>query len=158
MSQHVMITFECLPLRSIGRLDIPIDASPAFQAKAERIKKALATHGQYNTYYLHAASCTYYLTNDEAVGMLEFGFEGTVLTDPQDRQAQGADLQIELRHETCDWLTEPVVAWFLRSVEQAVLVEFNRYIAAGNLQKTIERIERIQAESDTHDGFIGMGL
>ena len=45
-----------------------------------------------------------------------------------------------------------------RLAEHAVLIEFDRYIAAGDLQKTIERAARLQAESDSHSGFVGMGL
>lgn len=158
MTSSVKIQFDCLPMRSLGRLDIPLDASPAFEAKAERIKAALAKHGMHNSFYLHNASCAFHLTNNELVGMLEFHFEGTVLTDTEDRHAERCDLRIDLRRETCDWLTEPVVEWFHETVERAVLVEFDRYIAAGDLQKTVERAEKLQAESDSHSGFVGMGL
>jgi hypothetical protein len=145
-------------MRSIGRLDIPLDASPAFEAKAERIKAALAKHGQHNSFYLHNASCCFQLTNDERVGMLEFRFEGTVLTDSEDRRTERCDLNVELHRETCDWLTEPVVEWFCQTVERAVVIEFDRYIAAGDLQKTIERVDKLKAQSDTQSGFVGMGL
>ncbi len=158
MTPSVLIQFDCLPMRSLGRLDIPLDASPAFEAKAERIKAALAKHGQHNSFYLHNASCRFQLTNDEKVGMLDFRFEGTLLTDSEDRHTKGCDLDIELRRETCDWLTEPVVEWFRQTVERAVLIEFDRYIAAGDLQKTIERAGRLQAQSDAQSGFVGMGL
>jgi len=158
MTQHVKIEFDCLPMRSLGRLDVPLDASPAFEAKAERIKAALKKHGQHNAYYLHNATCTFYLTNDEKVGMLNFRFEGTVLTDGDDRETEGSDLTVQLRRETCDWLTEPVVEWFAETVSQAVEVEFDRYITAGDLQKTVERIEKMEADSDAHSGFVGMGL
>jgi uncharacterized protein (UPF0335 family) len=43
-------------------------------------------------------------------------------------------------------------------VRQAVRVEFDRYIAAGDLRRTIDRIERCRAESDARGGFLGMGL
>ena len=104
------------------------------------------------------ASCTFGLTNDDNVGMLEFRFEGTVLTDAEDRKAQGCDLQVELVRETCDWLTAPVVAWFAKTVKEAVLVEFDRYIAAGDLRRTVARMEQLAAESDARAGFLGMGL
>jgi hypothetical protein len=29
--RYVEIVFDCLPLRSVGRLDIPIDASPKYR-------------------------------------------------------------------------------------------------------------------------------
>lgn len=158
MTSSVNIQFDCLPMRSLGRLDVPLDASPAFQAKAERIKAALAKHGGHNTFYLHNASCRFRLTNHEQIGLLDFRFEGTVLTDVEDRHAERCDLEVELRRETCDWLTNPVVQWFHETVERAVLIEFDRYIAAGDLQKTVERAAKLEAESDAHCGFVGMGL
>ena len=48
--------------------------------------------------------------------------------------------------------------WFAETVSRAVQVEFDRYIAAGDLEKTIERMEQVRAESDAHGGFLGMGL
>ena len=44
--------------------------------------------------------------------MLQYRFEGTVLTDETDTKTVNADLHVELVRETCDWLTEPVVQWF----------------------------------------------
>jgi hypothetical protein len=55
-------------------------------------------------------------------------------------------------------LTGPVAAWFAETVSYAVRAEFDRYIAAGDLQRTIERLQRVQQESDAHRGFLGMGL
>jgi hypothetical protein len=158
MNRHVDITFDCLPLRSVGRLDIPIDASPKYRQRCERILKAIETHGSFNTYYLYNARCVFHLTNSDAVGMLEFRFEGTALTDTSDQQTLRCDLESELVQETCDWLTEPIVAWFTESVPRAVAVEFDRYIAAGDLKQTVERIQRIQSESDQHGGYVGMYL
>ncbi|MGD9645343.1 MAG: hypothetical protein AB7U73_06495, partial [Pirellulales bacterium] len=80
MPRYVDIEFDCLPLRSVGRLDIPLDASPAYRARCERIKHAIETHGSHNTYFLYNANCKFHLTNDPALGMLEFRFEGTALT------------------------------------------------------------------------------
>ena len=158
MSNNVEITFECLPLRSITRFDVPLDAPPEVEAKVQRVKQAVEKHGLHNAYYLHDARCVYRLTNDPALGMLAFRFEGAVLTDPDDQHTLRADIEVKLEKETCDWLTETVVKWFCETVGQAVRVEFDRYIAAGDLQKTIERAERFQAESDAHGGFLGMGL
>ncbi len=155
---HVEIQFECLPLRTVGRLDVPLDASPGFRQFAERVKHAITKHGTHNAYYLHHARCVFRLTNDPQVGMLDFGFEGTVLTDAEDRHAVSADLHVELRGETCDWLTQPVVQWFTETVRRAVMVEFDRFAAAGDLRRTLERIERVQKESDARGGFLGMGL
>jgi hypothetical protein len=158
MPRFVDIAFDCVPLRSIGRLDIPIDASPAYRALCERLKQALAKHGSYNSYYLHNARCVFHLTNREDLGTLEFEFQGTVLTDPEDRHAVHADLEVTLVRETCDWLTEPIVAWFHDTVTQAVLVEFDLYIAAGDLDRARQRIEQIQARVEQSGGFIGMDL
>ncbi|OHB85757.1 MAG: hypothetical protein A2V98_09975 [Planctomycetes bacterium RBG_16_64_12] len=155
---HVDITFDCLPLRSVSRFDVPLDAPPEYEALVEGVKQAVEKHGLHNTYYLHNARCVFRLTNDPEIGMLEFHFRGTVLTDPDDQRTLACDLETELRRETCDWLTEPIVAWFSETVGRAVQVEFDRYIASGDLQRTIERIGRIQAESDAHGGFMGMGL
>src|SRR5438067_2031503 len=96
MTRYVDITFDCLPLRSVGRFDIPIDASPKFRARCERIKAAMEQHGSYNSFYLYNASCTFHLTNDEDLGMLQYRFEGTVLTDETDQKAVHADLNTEL--------------------------------------------------------------
>jgi hypothetical protein len=154
----VEISFDCLPLRSIGRFDVPVDAEPQYQAFCERVKRAAAKHGLHNSYYLHNAKCVFHLTNHPQLGVLEFQFEGTVLTDPEDRKTLRCDLQPQLRRETCDWLIEPVVAWFAETVSQAVRVEFDRYIAAGDLERAAERAAQIQAESDARGGFMGLGL
>lgn len=159
MSRFVEISFDCLPLRSVTRLDIPIDASPRYRARCERIKAAIERHGSHNSYFLYDANCVFHLTNQPDLGTLEFSFEGTVLTDPaNDRESVLADLEVTLVRETCDWLTEPVVAWFKETVSQAVLVEFNRYIEAGDLAQTLKRIAALQAKADQSGGYVGMYL
>lgn len=158
MNRWVEIAFDCLPLRTIGRLDIPIDASPLYQRRCEAIKHAIDKHGSHNTYYLYNAECKFHLTNREDVGSIEFRYTGTLLTDADDLKAARADLQIELIRETCDWLTAPVVKWFEQCVAPAVIVEFDRYIEAGDLQKAKERIAKLQAQSDEQGGFLGMYL
>jgi len=158
MGRFVEITFDCLPLRSVGRVDIPLDASPKFRQHCENVLAAISKHGTHNTYYLHHARCVFHLTNAEGLGMLEFGFEGTALTDPSDQKTQSCDLRVELLHETCEWLTEPVVEWFADTVPRAVAAEFDLYITDGDLKKTLERIERVQSECDEHGGFVGMYL
>jgi hypothetical protein len=158
MSEYVDIEFDCLPLRSVGRMDIPIDASPAYRARCERIKHALETHGSHNTYFLYNAHCAFHLTNQPEIGMIQFRFEGTALTDSTDQKTLRCDLEVELTRETCDWLTAPVTAWLGGSVIKAVEVEFDRYIAAGDLAQTIERIAKLQAASDERGGFVGMYL
>src|SRR5262245_55765992 len=158
MSRYVEIEFDCLPLRSVGRLDVPIDASPKYRERCERIKRAIEKHGSHNTYYLYNASCAFHLTNRENLGTLEFSFEGTVVTDSADMQAKHADVKAELVRETCDWLTAPVVEWFQQSVQYAVTAEFDRYIEAGDLERTKERVARLQAEVEKSGGHVGMYL
>ena len=158
MNPFVEIVFDCLPLRSVERLDIPLDASPGFRARCERIKRAIEKHGMHNSYYLHHGRCVFRLTNDDHVGLIAMGFEGTVLTDSDDLKTVRVDLESQISEETCDWLTAPIVAWFQETVQRAVMVEFDRYIAAGDLQKTIQRIAKLQETMDAHGGFVGMGL
>jgi hypothetical protein len=158
MSRFVEIAFNCLPLRSVTRLDIPIDASPRYRARCERIKAALERHGSHNSYFLYDANCVFHLTNQADLGTLEFSFEGTVLTDPLDRETVLADLDVALVRETCDWLAEPIVAWLRETVSRAVMVEFNRYIEAGDLALTLKRIAALQAKADQTGGYVGMYL
>jgi hypothetical protein len=156
--EWVEIEFECLPLRSITRLDVPVDASPVYEQFVLRVKEAMSKHGSFNTYYLHAGKCGYHLTNDSAEGHVVFAFEGTAMTDPEDRQTRAIDITVKLDSETCSWLSEPIVGFLAESVQHAVLVEFNRYIEAGDLKKTEERIKAVQEQSDSSDGFVGMYL
>jgi len=158
MSQAVEITFDCLPLRSVGRFDIPLDLDAEQEAQWKRIHLAAQHHGVHNSYYLYNARCVFHLTNDPDLGMLEYEFEGTVLTDAGDQRTIEADLAVRLEREVCPWLTAPIDAWFAETVRSAVQVEFDRYIAAGDLSKTIERLRRIEAASDAQGGFKGMGL
>ena len=158
MSGWVDVTFDCLPLRSIGRLDVPLDASPRYQQRCMDIKAALEKHGSHNSYYLFNAQLTFHLTNVEEVGMLQFRFEGTLLTDTKDQKSLRTDLQVELVRETCDWLSEPIVQWFRETVPRSVAVEFNRYVESGDLEKTRHRLEDIKSRSDDADGFMGMYL
>lgn len=156
--QWVEIEFDCLPLRSVGSLHVPEDASPKFAAFVQRVGTAIQRHGTMNTYYLHRAHCCFHLTNDPEVGHINFGFEGTVLADGQDQRVINTDLDVQLLGETCDWLSEPIVQWFRDSVPRAVRVEFDRYISAGDLTKTQERMEKLQAEMEEGGGFVGMYL
>jgi len=154
----VDVQFDCLPLRSISRFDLPWDAPPEVTARYQRVLQAATKHGLHNSYYLHDASCIFHLTNDERVGMIEFAFEGTVLTDHEDCATRGSDLQVSLTGETCDWLTQSALAWFVETVTRAVEIEFDRFIAAGDLARTKERIAQLQQQSDALGGFFGMGL
>lgn len=157
-NRWVEIEFDCLPLRSVERLDIPIDASPRFQQLCQDIKEAMDQHGLHNTFYLYNARCVFHLTNHETEGLIEFRFQGTVFTDAQDERTVRTDLQVQLQRESCEWATESVLQWFEQSVTKAVQVEFDRYISAGDLAQARERIEKIQAASDDASGFLGMYL
>ena len=158
MDRWVEISFDCMPLRSVGRLDIPIDASPRYRQFCEVVKTAIAKHGSHNSFFLYNARCKYHLTNDPARGLIDFKFQGTVLTNSEDTKTNHCDLEIELVGETCDWLASPIVAWFEKTVDRSVAVEFDRYIAAGDLEQAKERIARIQGASDEANGFVGMYL
>ena len=81
MQNFVDLTFDCLPLRSVTRFDIPIDASPKYRARCERVFEAIHKFGTHNTYYLYSARCAFHLTNDPEIGLIEFEFEGPVTTD-----------------------------------------------------------------------------
>jgi hypothetical protein len=154
----VDIRFDCLPLRSVGRMDAPLDASPKFRQLCGNIKAAIERHGSHNTYYLYNATCVFHLTNNAKVGKLDFRFEGCVFTDADDTKTIRTDLAIRLKEETCDWLNEPVIQWFLQTVGEAVRCEFDRYIAAGDLEQARQRLAKIQSESDDAGGFLGMYL
>lgn len=154
----VQITFDCLPLRSVKTLEPHPDASPRFQQLLRRIAVAIDKHGRHNAYFLHQGRLAYLLTNSPDVGQLKFSFEGTLLTDSEDLRTLSADLSISLVGDTCNWLTEPVVAWFQTTVRRAVMVEFDRYIGSGDLQRTRERLESLDRQAEGSGGFLGMGL
>ena len=154
----VEVEFDCMPLRSVQRVDIPIDASPKLAEKILRVKAALEKHGSLNSYYLHNASCVYHLTNDPGNGMMEFEFEGVVLTDGNDVEARSCDLTVALKRETCSWLNQSIVEWLAETVKRNVLIEFNRYISVGDLSKTVERLQQTQKASDDAGGYMGMYL
>jgi len=158
MSRWVEISFRCLPLRSIPSLAPPVDASDEVVALYRRLRGATQKHGLHNSYYLQDGKCVFHLTNHEQIGLLEFGFEGVVLTDSDDMKTLRCDLEVQLAREACEWLVAPVVEWFADSVREAVKVEFDRFIAAGDRDKTVERLERLAAESEARGGFLGMGL
>ena len=144
MSNFVDISFDCLPLRSVPRFDVPLDdAEPEVVEFTKRVRQAVAKHGQFNTYYLHDGQCVFHLTNDEKIGMISFRFEGTVLADSDDLKTLDCDLEIELSGEVCDWLTAGAVSWLTETVTHAVRIEFDRYIQAGDLKRTIERLEKL---------------
>jgi hypothetical protein len=89
---------------------------------------------------------------------VRFAVEGTILTDDADSRTVGSQLTVRLDRETCDWLTQPAVQWLALSVKHAMEAEFDRYISAGDLARTQERIDREQAACDAGGGFLGMNL
>jgi hypothetical protein len=103
-------------------------------------------------------SCTFSFTNDPAAGWVRYSFQGTLITDDADLRTIGSDLTVVLDRETCDWLTQPAVDWLGNSVRRAVEIELNRFIAAGDLSRALERLAREQAASDAAGGFLGMNL
>src|SRR6056297_1476077 len=156
--EWVEIEFDCLPLRSVGELEVPVDAAPRYAEFVLRVERAIEKHGTMNAYYLHRARCVYHFTNDPNYGQVVFGFEGTLLTDGADRGVRATDLQVSLLSETCDWLHEPIVHWLMECVPRAVAVEFGRYVAAGDLSKTEARLKKIQSEIEQSGGYLGMYL
>ena len=158
MERWVEITFDCMPLRSVGRLDTPMDASPRYRQFCETVKSAIEQHGSHNSFFLYNAHCRYHLTNDPARGLIDFKFQGTVLTNTDDTKTKRCYLDVELVGETCDWLTSPIVDWFQATVPRSVAVEFDRYIQAGDLEVAKARIAKIQEASDDAGGFVGMYL
>jgi hypothetical protein len=157
MDPVVDIAFDCLPLRCVGRVDVPIDASPPFRARLEHLKQAIDTHGVANAYFLYNARCVYRLANSDIEGMLRFAFEGTVLTDASDAKAARANLKVEIVGETCGGLPADVLAWFATMVERAVVVEFDRFIAAGHLAQRFDELGQGARLSELAD-FAGMNV
>jgi hypothetical protein len=157
MSPQVDIAFDCLPLRSVGRVDVPLDASPEFRARCEHLQRALEAHGTSNTYFLYNTRCVFRLANSDVDNMLRFSFEGTVWTDRGDCRADGAELRVELAAETCGGLSPEVLAWFRGIVERAVLIEFDRFISAGALSRRVSELGRV-ANVGELAGFAGMNV
>jgi hypothetical protein len=127
----VQIAFDCLPLRSIARLDVPIDASDALRRRVERMKAAMAAFGLPRSDFLYNAHCTFRFANSEVEGSCRFEFEGAVQTDAGDRKCERALLDVHLTSETCGGLPADVQAWLVERVHRAVVIEFDRFIAAG---------------------------
>jgi hypothetical protein len=157
MKPHVDIAFDCLPLRSVGRVDVPLDASPAFRARCEQLQRALDTHGTQCAYFLYNTRCVFRLANSEVENMVRFSFDGTVLTDRSDAKADRAVLAVELQAQTCGPMPPEVVAWFRGVVEKAVLIEFDHFIAAGRLAQRVRDLGTVDSIADL-TGFAGMGV
>jgi hypothetical protein len=157
MDPVVDIEFDCMPLRSVSRVDVPLDASPAFRTRCERLKHAIDAHGNENAYFLYNTQCTYRLANSEIANMLRFTFDGTLLTDRSDRQAELADLCIELAAETCGGVPPAALDWLRGVVQRAVLVEFDRFISDGQLAARVTELGAVESLTSVSD-FAGMNV
>jgi hypothetical protein len=131
----VEIQFDCLPLRSVARLDVPLDASDHERRRVERIKAAIEQHGIDRTYFLDNAHCLFRFANSQIDGLCRFSFEGVVRTDAGDHKCESAMLDVELVSDTCRGVPPAVLEWLIERVRQAVAIEFDRFIAAGELAR-----------------------
>ena len=131
----VEIAFDCLPLRSVGRIDAPLDASEALCHRAEAIRAALSQFGAERTYFLYNGHCVYRFANSEIHGACRFEFEGVVRTDAGDRKCQETLLQVHLASDTCGGVPAAAATWLSKQVQQAVGIEFDRFIQAGQLDR-----------------------
>jgi hypothetical protein len=157
MQPVVDIAFDCLPLRSIARVDIPIDASPDHRARSERLRRAFDAYAGENAYFLYNTRCTYRLANSDIDNMLRFSFDGTVLTDRSDCKADRTDLDIVLTAETCGGIPPAALDWLRGIIQRAVLIEFDRFIEDGQLAERIKQLGSIDSVTDVA-GFAGMNV
>jgi hypothetical protein len=127
----VDIAFDCLPLRTVSRLDVPLDASEALRRRAEHMKSAISAFGLERSYFLYNARCVFRFANSEVDGICRFEFEGAVQTDAGDRKCERTMLEVRLISETCGGLPAEIEVWLADRVRQAVAIEFDRFIAAG---------------------------
>ncbi len=153
MDTSVDISFSCLPLRSVGRLDVPIDASGIYRIRYGRLREALKSHDAERTYYLYDAHCVFHLANSEVEGMVRFDFEGIVLTDAGDALTDHIELDVQLASETCGGVPAEVEAWLKQRVEKAVAIEFDRFIAAGQLAGRTDELGQLERLSEL-GGFL----
>jgi hypothetical protein len=99
----------------------------------------------------------FHLANSEVENILRFEFEGIVRTDASDLLTESADLAVTLTSETCGGVPAEVLTWFKARVEKAVAIEFDRFIAAGQLSQRSQEIGQIARLSDLA-GFSGMNV
>lgn len=157
MDPVVDIAFNCLPLRSIARVDIPIDASSDFRARSERLQQAIKSHASENAYFLYNTRCTYRLANSDIDNMLRFSFDGAVITDRSDGKADRADLDIVLTAETCGGVPPAVLDWLSDMINRAVIIEFDRFISEGQLAARVTELGSVDSIVDVA-GFAGMDV
>ncbi len=157
MQPVVDIAFDCLPLRSVARVDVPLDASPAFRARCERLQRAIEAHGNENAYFLYNTRCAYRLANSDIDNMLRFSFDGTLVTDRSDCKSDRADLKVVLVAETCGGVPAVALDWLRAVVVRAVLIEFDRFIDAGRLAERIGQLGQIEDIANVSE-FAGMNV
>lgn len=133
IDSFVDIAFDCLPLRSVGRLDVPLDASETLGRRLERIKSAIEAFGAKRTYFLYNARCVFRFANSEVDGICRLEFEGIVRTDAGDRLCEQTLIDVTMASDTCGGVPTEVERWLADRVRQAVAIEFDRFIAAGQL-------------------------
>ena len=130
-----------------------MDASGIYRIRYGRLREALVAHGAERTYYLYDARCVFHLANSEIQGMVRFDFEGIVLTDAGDALTDQVELDVNLACETCGGIPAEVEAWLKQRVEKAVAVEFDRFIAAGQLSGRTDELGQLERLSD-FGGFL----
>ncbi|QEG34341.1 hypothetical protein [Bythopirellula goksoeyrii] len=157
MEPVVDIAFDCLPLRSIGRLDAPLDAPAEYRRRHEQLVSAMERFGPDRTYFLYNARCVFHLANSEIEGMVRYEFDGIIRTDASDLLTETVELDARLASETCGGLPDQVETWFKDRVEKAVAIEFDRFVAAGQLSQRSSELGQDVNPSNLA-GFSGMGV
>ena len=89
--------------------------------------------------------------------MLRFSFDGTVLTDRSDCKADRADLNVVLTAETCGGVPPAALDWLRGIIKRAVLIEFDRFIADGQLAARVKQLGSVDSITDVA-GFAGMNV
>jgi len=89
--------------------------------------------------------------------MLRFSFDGTLVTDRSDYKADRADLDIVLTAETCGGVPPAAMDWLRETVRRAVLIEFDRFIADGQLAARKSELGSVDSIANVDD-FAGMNV
>lgn len=153
----VDIAFDCLPLRTVSRLDVPLDASDSMRERGERMKAAINALGLERSYFLYNARCVFRFANSDVDGVCRFDFEGAVQTDAGDRKCERTMLEVRLISETCGGVPQEVESWLAERVRQAVAIEFDRFIAAGQLATSSDELDGAKSLGDL-SGLGGMDV
>jgi hypothetical protein len=153
----VDIAFDCLPLRCIGRMDVPIDASEEYRKRCLRIKAEIDQNGAEHSFYLYNARCVFRFANSEFIGSCRFRFEGLARTDAGGRKASGVDIDVQLTSETCDGAPPEVERWLAERVRQAVVIEFDRFLSTD---RHMDRVRELGTEANLGDiaSFAGIDV